>query len=64
MSMGKQLKGDARLTYEPSGFVYALNIPFLGLAHFDSCRIAYVGTERRDLFDPFVDTGTDVLWQG
>ncbi len=36
----------------------------LGLAHFDGCRIAHVGTERWDLFDPFVDTGTDVLWQG
>jgi two-component sensor histidine kinase len=26
-TLGKQLKGDVQLTYEPGGFVYALNVP-------------------------------------
>ena len=26
-SLGQQLNGDVRLAYEPSGFVYALNVP-------------------------------------
>ncbi len=30
-TLGKQLKGDVRLTYEPSGFVYALDVPLTSL---------------------------------
>jgi two-component sensor histidine kinase len=30
-TLGKQLKGDVRLTYEPSGFVYAFNVPLASL---------------------------------
>ena len=30
-TLGKQLKGDVRLTYEPGGFVYALNVPLASL---------------------------------
>jgi two-component sensor histidine kinase len=30
-SLGKQLKGDVRLTYEPGGFVYALDVPLASL---------------------------------
>jgi two-component sensor histidine kinase len=30
-TLGKQLKGDVRLTYEPSGFVYALDVPLASL---------------------------------
>src|SRR6202011_3733031 len=30
-TLGKQLKGDVQLTYEPSGFVYAFNIPLASL---------------------------------
>ena len=26
-TLGRQLKGDVRLTYEPSGFVYAFDVP-------------------------------------
>jgi two-component sensor histidine kinase len=26
-TLGKQLKGDVTLTYEPSGFVYTLDVP-------------------------------------
>jgi two-component sensor histidine kinase len=31
-TLGRQLKGDVRLTYEPSGFVYFLDVPLLSLA--------------------------------
>jgi len=31
-TLGRQLKGDVWLTYEPSGFVYALDVPLLSLA--------------------------------
>jgi two-component sensor histidine kinase len=31
-TLGKQLKGDVRLTYEPNGFVYALDVPLASLA--------------------------------
>ena len=31
-TLGKQLKGDVRLTYEPSGFVYAFDVPLASLA--------------------------------
>jgi two-component sensor histidine kinase len=31
-TLGRQLKGDVKLTYEPSGFVYALDIPLVSLA--------------------------------
>ena len=30
-TLGKQLKGDVRLTYEPAGFVYALDVPLTSL---------------------------------
>lgn len=30
-TLGKQLKGDVRLTYEPGGFVYALDVPVASL---------------------------------
>ena len=30
-TLGKQLKGDVHLGYEPSGFVYALDVPLLSL---------------------------------
>jgi two-component sensor histidine kinase len=30
-TLGKQLKGDVQLTYEPSGFVYTFNIPLASL---------------------------------
>ncbi|MGZ5837591.1 MAG: sensor histidine kinase [Xanthobacteraceae bacterium] len=30
-SLGKQLKGNVRLTYEPEGFVYALDVPLTSL---------------------------------
>jgi two-component sensor histidine kinase len=30
-TLGKQLKGDVQLTYEPSGFVYALDVPLASL---------------------------------
>jgi len=30
-TLGRQLKGNVRLTYEPSGFVYFLDIPMLSL---------------------------------
>ena len=30
-SLGKQLNADVRLTYEPSGFVYALDVPTTSL---------------------------------
>src|SRR3979411_3094465 len=31
-TLGKQLKGDVRLTYEPSGFVYEFDVPLASLA--------------------------------
>ncbi|THD51625.1 MAG: sensor histidine kinase [Bradyrhizobium sp.] len=31
-TLGRQLKGDVVLTYEPAGFVYALNVPLASLA--------------------------------
>jgi two-component sensor histidine kinase len=31
-TLGKQLKGDVQLTYEPSGFVYVFNVPLASLA--------------------------------
>jgi len=31
-TLGKQLKGEVRLTYEPSGFVYALDVPLASLS--------------------------------
>jgi two-component sensor histidine kinase len=30
-TLGTQLKGDVRLTYEPSGFVYVLDVPLASL---------------------------------
>jgi two-component sensor histidine kinase len=30
-TLGKQLKGDVKLTYEPSGFVYAIDVPVASL---------------------------------
>jgi len=30
-TLGKQLKGDVHLTYEPAGFVYALDVPLASL---------------------------------
>jgi two-component sensor histidine kinase len=30
-TLGRQLKGDVVLTYEPAGFVYALNVPLASL---------------------------------
>jgi two-component sensor histidine kinase len=30
-TLGKQLKGEVRLTYEPGGFVYAFNVPLASL---------------------------------
>jgi two-component sensor histidine kinase len=30
-TLGKQLKGDVRLTYEPAGFVYAFDVPLASL---------------------------------
>ena len=31
-TLGRQLKGDVRLTYEPGGFVYALDVPLAALS--------------------------------
>ncbi len=31
-TLGRQLKGEVRLTYEPTGFVYALDVPLASLA--------------------------------
>jgi two-component sensor histidine kinase len=31
-TLGKQLKGDVHLRYEPSGFVYAFDVPLASLA--------------------------------
>ena len=31
-TLGKQLKGDVHLTYEPAGFVYALDVPLASLS--------------------------------
>jgi two-component sensor histidine kinase len=31
-TLGRQLKGDVRLTYEPAGFVYVLDVPLASLA--------------------------------
>ncbi|MEO8316946.1 MAG: sensor histidine kinase [Bradyrhizobium sp.] len=31
-TLGRQLKGDVKLTYEPSGFVYRLDVPLASLA--------------------------------
>ena len=30
-TLGRQLKGDVRLTYEPTGFVYAFDVPLASL---------------------------------
>ena len=30
--LGSQLKGEVQLTYQPSGFVYALDVPLASLA--------------------------------
>jgi len=30
-TLGRQLKGDVRLTYEPTGFVYAFDVPLISL---------------------------------
>jgi two-component sensor histidine kinase len=30
-TLGKQLKGDVQLTYEPSGFVYLFDVPLASL---------------------------------
>jgi two-component sensor histidine kinase len=30
-TLGRQLKGDVRLTYEPSGFVYEFDVPLASL---------------------------------
>jgi two-component sensor histidine kinase len=30
-TLGQQLKGDVKLTYKPTGFVYALDIPLASL---------------------------------
>ena len=30
-TLGRQLKGDVKLTYVPDGFVYALNVPLASL---------------------------------
>jgi two-component sensor histidine kinase len=30
-TLGKQLKGDVRLIYEPTGFVYTLDVPLASL---------------------------------
>jgi two-component sensor histidine kinase len=30
-TLGQQLKGDVKLTYEPTGFVYALDVPLASL---------------------------------
>ena len=30
-TLGKQLKGDARLTYEPGGVVFVLDIPLASI---------------------------------
>ena len=30
-TLGKQLKGDVQLTYEPGGFVYAFDVPLTSL---------------------------------
>jgi two-component sensor histidine kinase len=30
-SLGQQLKGQVRLAYDPTGFVYALNVPMTSL---------------------------------
>jgi hypothetical protein len=30
-TLGKQLKGDVTLSYAPTGFVYALNVPLASL---------------------------------
>jgi len=31
-TLGKQLKGEVHLTYEPGGFVYALDVPLASLS--------------------------------
>jgi hypothetical protein len=31
LTLGKQLKGEVTLTYQPSGFVYALDVPLASL---------------------------------
>ena len=31
-TLGKQLKGEVQLRYEPSGFVYALDVPLASLS--------------------------------
>jgi two-component sensor histidine kinase len=30
-TLGRQLKGDVKLTYDPGGFVYALDVPLVSL---------------------------------
>ena len=30
-TLGKQLKGDVQLTYQPAGFVYAIDMPLASL---------------------------------
>ena len=30
-TLGRQLRGDVRLTYEPTGFVYAFDVPMASL---------------------------------
>jgi hypothetical protein len=30
-TLGKQLKGEVQLTYDPSGFVYLFNVPLASL---------------------------------
>ena len=30
-SLGQQLKGEVKLTYDPTGFVYVLNVPMASL---------------------------------
>jgi two-component sensor histidine kinase len=30
-TLGKQLKGDVQLTYQPAGFVYAIDVPLTSL---------------------------------
>jgi hypothetical protein len=30
-SLGQQLKGEVQLAYEPSGFIYTLNVPLSSL---------------------------------
>ena len=31
-SLGQQLNGNVQLAYEPSGFIYSLNVPLASLA--------------------------------